>query len=104
VASFLVVINFLVDGRWVAKFIARLLASAFGSSLGSNPDISQKYKMGHKQWSGYHNLAFQKIYKKTLGSCQNDIKDFFLFPICSFEFANTCDRKRGTYNKSFPGE
>ncbi len=32
-------------GRWVAKLVAHLLA--YGSSLGSNPDISQKYKMGN---------------------------------------------------------
>ncbi len=31
-------------GRWVAKFVAHLVA--IGSSLGSNSDISQKYKMG----------------------------------------------------------
>ncbi len=33
-------------GKWVATFklVARLFA-IYGSSLGSNPDISQKYKM-----------------------------------------------------------
>ncbi len=30
-------------GRWVAKLVA---PACYGSSLGSNPHISQKYKMG----------------------------------------------------------
>jgi hypothetical protein len=33
-------------GSRVAKLLARLLASTLYSSLGSNPDISQKNKMG----------------------------------------------------------
>jgi hypothetical protein len=32
-----------LEGRWVAKLVARLLAT---EALVSNPDISQKYKMG----------------------------------------------------------
>jgi hypothetical protein len=32
-------------GKWVAKLVAHLHA-CYGSYLGSNPDISQKYKMG----------------------------------------------------------
>jgi hypothetical protein len=32
-------------GRWVAKLVACLPATPC-SSLGSNPDISQKYEMG----------------------------------------------------------
>jgi hypothetical protein len=31
-------------GKWVAMLVAHLLA--VGSSLGTNPDISQNYKMG----------------------------------------------------------
>jgi hypothetical protein len=34
----------LIKGRWVAQLVARLHAT--GSSLGLNPDISQKYNMG----------------------------------------------------------
>jgi hypothetical protein len=34
------------EGRWVAKLEAQ--PACYGSSLGSNPDISQKYKMGVK--------------------------------------------------------
>ncbi len=51
-------------GGWVAKLVARLF-STDGSSLSSNPDISQKYKMGDisKGWP-IATLARQKIYKK----------------------------------------
>jgi hypothetical protein len=38
-----------LDGKWVAKFrelVAGLLANCYGSFMGSNPDISKKYKMG----------------------------------------------------------
>ncbi len=31
-------------GRWVAKMVSA--PACYGSSLGSNPDIPQKYKMG----------------------------------------------------------
>jgi hypothetical protein len=51
-------------GGGVAKLVARLLA-IYGSSLGSNPDISQKFKNGrHKQRSGQHTVARQKYAKK----------------------------------------
>jgi hypothetical protein len=34
-------------GRWVAKLLGRCAPACYGGgSLGSNPDISQKYKMG----------------------------------------------------------
>ncbi len=35
--------NVFGDGRWVAKLVA---ACCYGSSLGLNPGISQKYNMG----------------------------------------------------------
>jgi hypothetical protein len=39
--------------------------ACYGSSLGSNPDISQKYKMGDiNKRSGHHTLARQKIKNK----------------------------------------
>jgi hypothetical protein len=38
--------------------------ACYGSSLGPNPDISQKYKTArHKRRSGQHSLARQKIHK-----------------------------------------
>ncbi len=40
--------------------------ACYGSTLGSNPDISKKYKNGrHKQRSGQLTLARQKLYKKA---------------------------------------
>ncbi len=49
-------------GRWVAKSVA--LLACYGSSLGSNPDIAQKYKMGDisKTSGGQHTLSRQKTY------------------------------------------
>ncbi len=54
----------LVLWRLVAKLI--YAPTCYCSSLGSNPDIPQKYKMGrqNKQRSGQNTLARQKIYKK----------------------------------------
>jgi hypothetical protein len=40
--------NFGLVGRWVAELVAR--------SLGSNPDISQKYKMGDINKGGANTL------------------------------------------------
>jgi hypothetical protein len=41
--------------------------ACFGNSLGSNPDISQKYKKSDMiKRSGQHTLARQKIYTKKL--------------------------------------
>jgi hypothetical protein len=40
---------FPVKGRWVAKLNMEMggqVVAYYGGSLGSNPDISQKYKMG----------------------------------------------------------
>jgi hypothetical protein len=51
-----------MEGREVAKLVARQLPY---SSLGSNPDISQKYKMGGISKVVANKLLFaQKIYKK----------------------------------------
>jgi hypothetical protein len=55
-------------GRWVAlSLVVRLLATGV-SSLGSNPDISQKYEMGDiiKQRSGQQTIARQKKYAKKI--------------------------------------
>ncbi len=47
-------------GEWVAKLVARLFVTA--SSLGLNPDISQKIiNERHKQRSGKHTIARQRI-------------------------------------------
>jgi hypothetical protein len=51
-------------GRWVAKLVARLLATA---ALWVRVQISlKKIHKGHKQKSGQHTLARQKIYKKRI--------------------------------------
>ncbi len=50
-------------GRWVAQLVARLLAT------GSNPDITQKYKLDDISKgvaNAQQTLARQKIYKKTM--------------------------------------
>jgi hypothetical protein len=47
----------------VAKLVARLL-SIYGSSLGSNPDISQQYKMGYIS-KGVANTLYPKNKKFT---------------------------------------
>ncbi len=53
------------DGWPLAKLVA-----CYGSSLpslGSNPDISQKYKIGDtSKRNGQHTLARQKMYKKII--------------------------------------
>ncbi len=54
-------------GRWVAKFVAHLFC--YSRSLGSNPDISQKYKMDD---ISNITLARQNIYIKN-----------YSFPLCS---------------------
>jgi hypothetical protein len=50
-------------GRWVAGFGSE--PACYGSSLGSNPDISQKYKKGwrHKQRSGHRTAVNKKNLK-----------------------------------------
>jgi Ni,Fe-hydrogenase I large subunit len=59
--------------------------ACYGRSLGSNPNISQKYKMGkHKQRSGQHILARQKnIRKKTFKEATNALK---LLEGCGFKY------------------
>ncbi len=61
-------------GRWVAKkgrllanrgrWVAKLVAPVCGSSLGSNPDISRKYKMGDIS-TGVANTQFSPPKKYT---------------------------------------
>jgi hypothetical protein len=51
----------------VAKLVSA--TACYGSSLCSNPDISQKYKMGDtNNRSGQNTLAAKKIYKKWMRS------------------------------------
>jgi hypothetical protein len=48
--------------RWIAKLVSGLLVTA--SFVGSNPDIPKKPQHGrHKQRSGQHTVARQKIRK-----------------------------------------
>ncbi len=59
-------VNIELDG-WIS--LLRACLQRHGSSLGSNPDISQKYKMGDIQVSkdgAKNTLARQKILEKTL--------------------------------------
>ena len=43
--------------------------AGYGSTLGSNPDISRKYKNGrHKQRSSQHTLARQKNIQKIINT------------------------------------
>jgi hypothetical protein len=52
----------------VAKLVAQ--PACYGSSLGSNPDISQKYKMGDiSKEVAKKRLAPKKVYKKNY--CEN---------------------------------
>jgi hypothetical protein len=56
--------GWLSRGRWMAKLAARLLASCYGSSLGSNLDISQKYKGGDKSKGLAHKTNIEQIMEK----------------------------------------
>ncbi len=66
--------NFLVDGRWVAKLVARLLATP---ALGFEPRHLSKIKIGRHKQSTVKNGKFKKIL-----TCHRKQKKLI---ICSFE-------------------
>jgi hypothetical protein len=51
--------------EWLRREMGGSAPACYGSALGSNPDISQKYKMGDKSKGVANTLTSQKIYKKV---------------------------------------
>jgi hypothetical protein len=54
-----------VGGRWAAKLVERLLAMVLSRFVSRHRHISKIKNGRHKQRSGLHTLARQKIYKKN---------------------------------------
>jgi hypothetical protein len=72
----------------------------YGSSLGSNPDISKKYKMGDISQGVANTLARQKNKIKKISLCMpgltNNLQGIFLLPASSLCMKSLDFSKRNT--------